>query len=278
MTGAHWLVEIMGAGAAIFDFDGDGRMDIWLVQGGPLENSDAPPCDRLYRNATKGGRLRFVDVTEAAGICADGYGMGVATGDIDNDGDLDVFVANFGANQLFENLGNGRFRDISARARIADDDSWSVSASFADVDGDGFKDLYVANYVLFSLADHKPCKDDFGQPSYCSPVVYKGAADRLYRNLGAGAFEDISTTSRHRPSHGCGPRRGSRRFRWRPRCRFLRRQRHDGQPCSGSTRATARSRTTPCWPAPPPTATAWWKPAWASPRRISMPTATWTCS
>ena len=192
MMGERWLVEIMGAGAAIFDFDGDGLMDIWLVQGGRLEDRRGDlPCDRLYRNATERGRLRFVDVTDAAGICADGYGMGVATGDIDNDGDLDVFVANYGPNQLFENLGDGRFRDVSRQAGIAADD-WSVSASFADIDGDGLTDLYVANYVEFALADHKPCTDDFGQPSYCSPVVYKSAADRLYRNLGAGVFAESS--------------------------------------------------------------------------------------
>ena len=196
MTGERWLVEIMGAGAAILDFDGDGRMDVWLVQGGPLAERDAAlPCDRLYRNATEGGRLRFVDVTGSAGICADGYGMGVATGDIDNDGDLDVFVANFGTNQLFENLGDGRFRDISDRSGIAADQSWSVSASFADIDGDGLADLYVANYVEFALADHKPCTDDFGQPTYCSPVVYQSSADLLYRNLGDGKFADISAAS-----------------------------------------------------------------------------------
>ena len=196
MTGQRWLAEIMGAGAAILDFDGDGRMDVWLVQGGPLaERGGALPCDRLYRNATERGRLRFEDVTDAAGICADGYGMGVATGDIDNDGDLDVFVANFGPNQLFENLGDGRFRDISGQSGIAADRSWSVSASFADINGDGLVDLYVANYVEFALADHKPCTDDFGQPTYCSPVVYHSSADLLYRNVGAGKFADISAVS-----------------------------------------------------------------------------------
>ena len=167
----------------------------WCRVGRSPNATPALPCDRLYRNATEGGRLRFVDVTGSAGICADGYGMGVATGDIDNDGDLDVFVANFGTNQLFENLGDGRFRDISDRSGIAADQSWSVSASFADIDGDGLADLYVANYVEFALADHKPCTDDFGQPTYCSPVVYQSSADLLYRNLGDGKFADISAAS-----------------------------------------------------------------------------------
>ncbi len=185
MAGELWLAEIMGAGVGVLDFDGDGRMDLWLVQGGPLRGEGERPCDRLYRNVTEAGRLRFVDVTETAGICADGYGMGIATGDIDNDGDLDVFVADFGPNRLFENLGNGGFRE-----RAWDDASaWSVSASFADADGDGWLDLYVANYVDFTVATHKVCRDDLEAPSYCSPEVYAPSRDRFYRNLGDGGFQ-----------------------------------------------------------------------------------------
>ena len=187
-TGETWLVEIMGAGVALFDFDNDGRLDVWLVQGGPLTGTASPPCDRLYRNA---GELRFIDVTARAGVCAGRYGMGIATGDIDNDGDLDVFLANFGPNQLIENLGGGRFRDITPPGDFAGED-WSVSASFADFDGDGLLDLYVANYVVFDFADHEPCTGDAGQPSYCSPEVYEPAADRLFRNLGEVRFADVS--------------------------------------------------------------------------------------
>ena len=195
MTGKRWLVEIMGGGAATFDFDGDGRLDVWMVQGGPLANrSGALPCDRLFRNIGRDSEARFVDGTAASGICASGYGMGIATGDIDNDGDLDVFVANYGPNQLFENIGGGRFRDITDAAGIAGDE-WSVSASFADFDGDGRLDLYVGNYVAFALDSHKPCTDDSGAPSYCSPVVYPSAADRLYRNLGGGRFADVGAAS-----------------------------------------------------------------------------------
>ena len=195
MVGEVWLLEIMGAGAGIFDFDNDGRLDIWLVQGGPLANRDgALPCDGLFRNIGAAGELRFADVTSQADICSDGYGMGIATGDIDNDGDLDAFVANYGANRLFENLGDGRFRDITAASGIAGE-NWSVSASFADFDGDGWADLYVANYVEFSVAGHKPCTDQFSKPSYCSPEVYRPSADRLYRNLGAGKFADVSAAA-----------------------------------------------------------------------------------
>ena len=199
MVGETWLVEIMGAGVGLLDFDADGRLDVWLVQGGPLvgraDSEAAPlPCDRLFRNVTEDGELGFVDVTASSGICASGYGMGIATGDIDNDGDLDVFLANFGPNQLLENLGDGRFRDITPSAAFAGD-RWSVSASFADFDGDGLSDLYVANYVEFSLVDHEPCRGDAGQPSYCSPEVYAPARDRLFRNLGDGGFTDVGDAS-----------------------------------------------------------------------------------
>ena len=199
MVGETWLVEIMGAGVGLLDFDGDGRLDVWLVQGGPLVGRADPeaaplPCDRLFRNVTRHGELRFVDATAPSGVCASGYGMGIATGDIDNDGDLDVFLANFGPNQLLENLGDGRFRDITPSTAFAGND-WSVSASFADFDGDGLSDLYVANYVEFSLANHEPCRGDEGQPSYCSPEVYPPARDRLFRNLGDGAFADVGGTS-----------------------------------------------------------------------------------
>ena len=116
--------------------------------------------------------------------------MGIATGDIDNDGDLDVFLANFGPNQLLENLGDGRFRDVTPSHAFAAD-RWSVSANFADFDGDGLVDLYAANYVDFELAKHEPYRDDVNGPSYCSPEVYRATPDRLFRNLGDGGFADV---------------------------------------------------------------------------------------
>ena len=192
MEGQLWTVEITGAGVAILDFDGDGRMDVWLVQGGPLGDHDGErPSDRLFRNVGAPGELRFRDVTAEAGVDAAGYGMGIATGDVDNDGDVDVFLANFGANQLWLNVGNGRFRDATAGSGIAGG-RWSISASFADIDGDGLLDLYVANYLDFDIRRHKPCRLYSSRLTYCAPGNYPRVADRLYRNVGGGRFEDIS--------------------------------------------------------------------------------------
>lgn len=196
MTGKRWLAEIVGAGVGVLDFDGDGWLDIWLVQGGPLAGRERPdlPGDHLFRNLGRRGRLGFADITAESGVRAGGYGMGIATGDIDNDGDADVLLANFGANQLFENLGAGRFRDITAPAGLAAAE-WSASASFADIDGDGRLDLYVGNYLDFTLDNHKDCRDIASRASYCAPSAYRGVPDRLYRNLGRNRFADVSAAA-----------------------------------------------------------------------------------
>ena len=200
MSGELYFPEMMGAGAALFDYDQDGDLDLYLVQGNLLGESKKPAdalfpprgtlplSDRLYRNE---GDLRFVDVTEAAGIRATGYGMGVAVADVDDDGWLDLYVTNFGANQLWRNRGDGRFEEIAGPAGVADP-GWGVSASFLDADRDGDLDLYVGNYVHFSFANHKPCRSTSSARDYCSPKVYRPQPDRLYRNLGQGRFEDVS--------------------------------------------------------------------------------------
>ena len=211
-TGALKLPEIIGAGVAIFDFDGDGRMDVYLVQGGPLPGAplarggpsrsaplargspsrspklkalaDERPTDRLYRNVGGPGELRFEDVTAEAGLKPGDYGMGVATGDIDNDGDTDLFRTALGRNRLLIN-DRGRFLDATD---AAGGDEWSISASLTDIDGDGLLDLYVANYLAYDMAS-PACEAD-GRPRYCPPSHYPAAPDRLYRNLGGGRFED----------------------------------------------------------------------------------------
>ncbi|MDA0788234.1 MAG: CRTAC1 family protein [Proteobacteria bacterium] len=204
MQGEMWMVEIMGSGVGVFDFDNDGWLDIWLVQGGPIrDRSGTLPRDRLYRNVSNGGPLRFEDVTDQAGVAATGYGLGIATGDIDHDGDLDVLVANFGENQLYENLGNGRFRDITAGSGLSGDEL-SVSASFADINDDGLVDLYITNYVRFSLETHRPCRREDGSLDYCGPKAYPPETDKLYINLGGGRFRDATRDAGIDQARGAG--------------------------------------------------------------------------
>ena len=196
----------MGAGAAVFDYDGDGDLDIYLVQSGSLAPGTPlipPPPDledRLYRNDLEvrpdGTRLlQFTDVTRGSGIRTRGYGMGVAAGDIDNDGDVDLYVTGLGRNQLFRNNGDGTFADVSAASGTGDPDSWGVSAAFVDFDRDGWLDLFVGNYLRYSLATHIDCVGVAGLPDYCRPSAYRPQPTRLYRNRGNGTFADVTIAS-----------------------------------------------------------------------------------
>ncbi|MDE2849444.1 MAG: CRTAC1 family protein [Acidobacteriota bacterium] len=195
--GRYLLPEIMGSGAALFDADGDGDLDAYLVQGASLEpgaadDDGSPARDRLFRNElVETGELRFVDATDDSGIESTGYGMGVAAGDFDGDGRIDLYVTNLGSNRLWRSLGNGRFEDVTAAAG-ADDPRWSVPAAFLDYDGDGLLDLFVANYVDFNLGSHTLCTFGGGEPDYCSPKTYRAEPDRLFRNLGDGGFEQTT--------------------------------------------------------------------------------------
>ena len=195
MTGRRQLVEIMGAGGALFDYDGDGDLDIWAIQGGALAGGSSSG-DRLFRNelaadADGGQLLRFADVSSQIGVVADGYGMGAAVGDIDNDGWPDLYLTNYGSNQLLRNRGDGSFEDITTASGTGDE-RWSMSATFLDFDRDGWLDLYVVNYVQLTLAQHRPCFAPDGAEDYCGPTAYPPAPDRLYRNRGDGTFEDVS--------------------------------------------------------------------------------------
>lgn len=202
-TGSFYFPEIMGAGVAVLDFDRDGRLDIYLVQGGALGPEAGPEqrqSDRLFRNESERDdqgrwRPRFTDVTAEAGIDARGYGMGVAVGDYTGNGYPDLYVLNFGGNQLFRNNADGTFSDVTSEAG-ADDPRWSVSGSFADLNGDGREDLVVANYVDFSLDTHRACRSaTTSQQDYCSPSAYDGIRDTLFVNRGDGRFEDVTEAS-----------------------------------------------------------------------------------
>jgi hypothetical protein len=206
-SGAFYMPEIMGSGAAFLDYDNDGDLDVYLIQGGRLlppgdasgrssEPREGPLSDRLYRNdLAKDGSLHFTDVTATSGIKARGYGMGVATGDVNGDGLVDLYLTSFGPNQLFLNQGDGTFRDVTATSG-AGDSSWSSSASFFDYDRDGWLDLYVAHYVDFVFSKHKPCFMNSGVKDYCGPQSFKPLPHRLLHNRGDGSFEDVSERSR----------------------------------------------------------------------------------
>jgi enediyne biosynthesis protein E4 len=212
MSGELYFVEHMGAGAALFDYDGDGDLDVFLTQGAMLGEGkglgDAvfPPAaamlpltDRLYRNdlvRLPDGTVepRFVDVTARAGFVPGGYAQGVATGDYDGDGWIDLYVTGFGPNRLYRNQGDGSFADQTA-ASGTQDLRWSMPAVFFDYDRDGHLDLYVGHYVDFSLATHASCVSPTGRPDYCGPLSYRPLGDRLFRNRGDGTFEDVSLTS-----------------------------------------------------------------------------------
>lgn len=205
-TGEYYMPEIMGSGAALFDYDNDGDLDVYLLQGVKLNPNDhaklkyAPPKgwtpgNKLFRNELiPSGKLKFTDVTQSAGVGLVAYGMGVATGDFDNDGDEDLYVTNLGSNVLYRNNGNGTFTEITAQAGV-DDPRWSTSAAFVDYDQDGRLDLFVCNYVDFTVRGHKPCFAPAGEVDYCSPSAYKPVPDRLFHNEGNGKFRDVTQSS-----------------------------------------------------------------------------------
>ncbi|MFN8061838.1 MAG: CRTAC1 family protein [Vicinamibacterales bacterium] len=188
--GRYLLPEIMGGGGALFDMDGDGDLDVYLVQGGSVTTPDQKGTgNRLFRNDGAG---TFVDVTDASHAAAPGYGMGVTTGDYDNDGDVDLYVTNIGPNVLLQNDGRGVFTDVTGKAGVGGL-GWSTSAAFFDADADGDLDLFVLKYINWSPKSELECFSLTGVPDYCSPRNYDAPmADVLYRNNGDGTFSDVS--------------------------------------------------------------------------------------
>jgi hypothetical protein len=208
MSGFHFYPETMGSGVALFDYDNDGDLDIFLVQGamlGPVDVSKAafhpqlPLRGRLYRNdsirnADGTCTLKFVDVTEESGIRAEGYGMGVTAADFNNDGWVDLYITNFGNNQMWRNNGDGTFTDVTAESG-ADVPGWSICAAFLDYDRDGWLDLFVANYIDFRFTNLTKCFAPSGMLDYCSPLEYRPLPNRLFRNRRDGTFEDVTMRS-----------------------------------------------------------------------------------
>lgn len=188
------MVETMGAGVAIFDYDDDGDEDVFFVDSSPLPGYEGePPRSRLLRNdRDRAGATRLVDVTHEAGIDVTAYGMGAVAGDIDGDGDIDLYVTGFGANQLFTNQGDGTFRDTTRVAGVGDP-LFSASAAMCDTDRDGDLDLYVVNYVNFHFDNNPICgNQEKGVRAYCHPEAFDGVADTFYRNRGDGTFTNAT--------------------------------------------------------------------------------------
>jgi hypothetical protein len=193
MTGKFYLPEITGSGGALFDFDNDGDLDVFLVQGNVLEPNTRPgetlfpwrgaepPRGKLFRNDLKGSTPSFTDVTQQSGIVANGYGMGAAVGDINNDGLPDLYLTNLGSNQMYLNKGAGKFADVTKESGT-DDPRWSTSASFFDYDRDGWLDLMVVNYAEFSVNNSPTCYAATTAKDYCTPRVFRAPGIRLFQN------------------------------------------------------------------------------------------------
>jgi hypothetical protein len=190
-------IETMVSGVALLDYDGDGYLDIYLVNGAaiPSLQKESPAYwNRLYHNNHDG---TFTDVTERAGLAGAGYGMGVAVGDYDNDGRPDLFLANVTGNQLFHNNGDGTFTDVTAKAGLAGAQMngkkmWSVGAGWFDYNNDGLLDLLVVNYCVWEVNKDPYCSLKSGVRAYCHPKLYPALHETLYRNNGDGTFTDVS--------------------------------------------------------------------------------------
>jgi len=200
--------ETMISGVALFDYDGDGLLDIYLLSGATmpgLEKTLPAHSNRLFRNR---GAWRFEDVTERSGVPGRGYTNGVAAADYDGDGDTDLFVAGLRENILYRNRGDGRFEEVTAAAGLARPDPkygtlWSVAAAFFDYDRDGWLDLFVSNYCVWS-PETEPACGPAGKRDYCHPRHYEGLPNSLYRNRGDGTFEDVSAAAGIRAHVGKG--------------------------------------------------------------------------
>ena len=197
-TSKKYLIETMGAGVALFDYDNDGRLDIFVVNGAPLidptpkgtipQKTGSKYWNRLYHQKQDG---TFEDVTEKAGLQGVGYGMGVAVGDYDNDGYEDLYVTAYGGNKLYHNNGDGTFTDVTDKAGVGGS-GWSTSAAWVDLDGDGLLDLVVLRYLTWDFDDIWCGEHKEGYRAYCHPDYFKPIAPLVYHNDGNGHFTEVS--------------------------------------------------------------------------------------
>ena len=193
-SGQKYFMETLGSGAAFFDYDADGDPDLYFVNGAPLPGyvSQEIPTNCLYRNNGDG---TFTDVTKKAGVGDTGYGHGCAVGDYNNDGQLDLYVTNYGTNRLYRNNGDGTFTEVAESAGVTEP-RWSTSCAFADYDRDGNLDLYVVNYIVFDINENPWCGlREKGIRAYCEPDNFIAQSDTLYRNNGDGTFTDVTKTA-----------------------------------------------------------------------------------
>jgi len=216
MSGEYYYPEIMAPGVGLIDYDNDGDLDVYLVQSqmlGKKTIKDAlfppkgPLKDRFYRNdltvGADGSRtLHFTDVTDQSGIDIETYGMGVAAADVDNDGFIDIYRTGLTESVLLHNNGNGTFTDITAKSGAGNKGGWGVSASFVDIDRDGWLDLFVGNYLLYTIEGDIDCLSVTGQHDYCPPNSYRPQPSKLYRNRGDGTFVDITRTALEGGAYG----------------------------------------------------------------------------
>ena len=210
MSGKFYYPEIMAPGVAMLDYDNDGDLDVYVTQGQMLGVPPAPgngvspsisgggvKKDRLFRNdlvvnADGTRTIHFTDVTEQSGIDLESYGMGVAIGDFNNDGFVDIYRTGLHGGVMLRNNGNGTFMDVTNATGTGDPGGWGVSATFFDYDRDGWLDLFVGNYLIYSLAGDIQCQSVTGRRDYCPPNSYRAQPSRLYHNRGNGTFEEVT--------------------------------------------------------------------------------------
>lgn len=193
-SGQKYFMETLGSGAAFFDYDADGDADLYFVNGAPLPGyvAEEVPTNCLYQNNGDG---TFTDATEIAGVGDTGYGHGCAVGDYNNDGQLDLYVTNYGTNRLYRNNGDGTFTDVAEIAGVTEP-RWSSSSAFADYDRDGHLDLYVVNYIVFDIDENPWCGlKEKRIRAYCEPDNFPAQSDTLFRNNGDGTFTDVTKSA-----------------------------------------------------------------------------------